>query len=192
MKSLHAPKSLKGFGTTKRPGGRTQVTFHGRPLYQYVGDKMPGQTGGEGMQNAWFALRPNGTIVIATAPAPLSTQPVNPAPTSSVPATSPPKTPTAVAPTTAPSTGSAINSSPDNGALDDRSPNDDDHTDHGPFGGRLRVLSAALPVEGELTCPPDGLSILSNPLCLAARRTFCTRRTFCNERLDGVRDDNER
>ena len=75
---------------------------------------------------------------------------------------------------------SAINSSPDNGALDDRSPNDDDHTDHGPFGGRLRVLSAALPVEGELTCPPDGLSILSNPLCLAARRTFCTRRTFCN------------
>jgi predicted lipoprotein with Yx(FWY)xxD motif len=34
-----------------------QVTFHGRPLYTYAGDKKPGQAKGEGLKDAgtWHA-----------------------------------------------------------------------------------------------------------------------------------------
>jgi predicted lipoprotein with Yx(FWY)xxD motif len=33
-------------GTIKRTDGSTQATYDGRPLYTYVGDKSPGQDGG--------------------------------------------------------------------------------------------------------------------------------------------------
>jgi predicted lipoprotein with Yx(FWY)xxD motif len=33
-------------GTIKRTDGSTQATYDGHPLYTYVGDKSPGQDGG--------------------------------------------------------------------------------------------------------------------------------------------------
>jgi predicted lipoprotein with Yx(FWY)xxD motif len=50
-------------GTTKRPGGQTQVTYDGHPLYRYSGDQQPGDTTGQRL-NAfgaqWFAVTASG------------------------------------------------------------------------------------------------------------------------------------
>jgi predicted lipoprotein with Yx(FWY)xxD motif len=43
------------FATIKRSGGSTQLTFHGHPLYTFVGDKAPGQASGNGV-NAFGGL----------------------------------------------------------------------------------------------------------------------------------------
>jgi predicted lipoprotein with Yx(FWY)xxD motif len=43
--------------------GVGQVTYAGRPLYTFVGDKRPGQTSGEGLDDfgaEWYAVGPNG------------------------------------------------------------------------------------------------------------------------------------
>ena len=61
------PKAGRGvqaklLGTTVRRAGR-QVTYAGRPLYTYAGDKKAGQTNGQGSTNfgaAWWVLAPNG------------------------------------------------------------------------------------------------------------------------------------
>jgi predicted lipoprotein with Yx(FWY)xxD motif len=53
-------------GTVKRTNGRRQVTYAGRPLYYYVGDKRAGQIlcqdvfeyGGR-----WLIIRPSGRLV---------------------------------------------------------------------------------------------------------------------------------
>jgi predicted lipoprotein with Yx(FWY)xxD motif len=57
-------KSL--LGTIRRADGRRQVTYAGRPLYYYVGDRRPGQIlcqdvfefGGD-----WLVVRPSGAFV---------------------------------------------------------------------------------------------------------------------------------
>jgi predicted lipoprotein with Yx(FWY)xxD motif len=36
-------------GTSRRSDGRRQVTYHGHPLYTFIGDTKPGQTKGEGL-----------------------------------------------------------------------------------------------------------------------------------------------
>ena len=47
---------VKGaFGTIKRSDGSTQLTFHGHPLYTFVGDTSPGQAKGNGV-NAFGGL----------------------------------------------------------------------------------------------------------------------------------------
>jgi predicted lipoprotein with Yx(FWY)xxD motif len=43
------------FATIKRSDGSTQLTFHGHPLYTFVGDKSPGQASGNGI-NAFGGL----------------------------------------------------------------------------------------------------------------------------------------
>ena len=56
----------KKLGTTRRPDGRLQVTYAGRPLYYYVGDDGPGvircqnvfEYGGD-----WLVLRASGALV---------------------------------------------------------------------------------------------------------------------------------
>jgi predicted lipoprotein with Yx(FWY)xxD motif len=48
--------AVKGaFGTIKRSDGSAQLTFHGRPLYTFVGDTAPGQAKGNGI-NAFGGL----------------------------------------------------------------------------------------------------------------------------------------
>jgi predicted lipoprotein with Yx(FWY)xxD motif len=53
-------------GTTARPDGTSQLTYHGHPLYTFVNDKKPGDTNGEGINafgGSWFAISPAGAKV---------------------------------------------------------------------------------------------------------------------------------
>jgi predicted lipoprotein with Yx(FWY)xxD motif len=71
-----APKARAGvagglLGTTARggDGGGAQVTYHGHPLYYYVGDNEPGDTAGQGLDQfgaKWFVLAPSGDQVGAS------------------------------------------------------------------------------------------------------------------------------
>ena len=48
-------------GTIKRPGGATQATYDGHPLYTYIGDSAPGQAGGNKIDlngGYWYEVRP--------------------------------------------------------------------------------------------------------------------------------------
>lgn len=53
------PTGVTGLGTIKRPDNkRTQVTFHGYPIYTFSGDKAAGQTNGNGLKadgGVWHA-----------------------------------------------------------------------------------------------------------------------------------------
>lgn len=42
---------VTGRGILIRSHGVRQVTFHGRPLYRFVGDIQPGQVSGRGVNN---------------------------------------------------------------------------------------------------------------------------------------------
>ena len=66
-------------GTVKRPDGRTQVTFKGRPLYSFYGDAKPGEANGEGLKDVgtWHAAKVSDLSSPPPAPAP---QPENPYP----------------------------------------------------------------------------------------------------------------
>jgi predicted lipoprotein with Yx(FWY)xxD motif len=50
LTSTSTPRAVKAspLGTTKRADGSREVTYAGRPLYTFVGDKRAGQTAGEG------------------------------------------------------------------------------------------------------------------------------------------------
>jgi len=54
-------------GMIKRPDGRTQVTFKGRPLYSFYGDSKAGDVNGEGIKDVgtWHAA-----VTAKTAPQP--------------------------------------------------------------------------------------------------------------------------
>ncbi len=50
-------------GTTKRKDGTTQVTYNGRPLYGFAGDKKPGEANGNDFSEfgaQWYALTAQG------------------------------------------------------------------------------------------------------------------------------------
>lgn len=52
-------------GTTKRPDGRMQATYNGRPLYFYVGDPV-GQVRCQNVSEfggLWLVMRPSGRLV---------------------------------------------------------------------------------------------------------------------------------
>jgi predicted lipoprotein with Yx(FWY)xxD motif len=62
----HASNGADGtmLGTTKRKDGSEQVTYNGRPLYTFVGDKGPGEANGndvEAFGAEWYALTPSGS-----------------------------------------------------------------------------------------------------------------------------------
>jgi predicted lipoprotein with Yx(FWY)xxD motif len=53
-------------GTTRRRDGRRQVTYAGRPLYFYVGDRKPGQILCQNVVEyggTWLVVRPSGKLV---------------------------------------------------------------------------------------------------------------------------------
>jgi len=50
-------------GTTQRKDGTTQVTYKGAPLYYFLKDAAPGDTKGQGLQNVWHVLAPDGTVI---------------------------------------------------------------------------------------------------------------------------------
>jgi predicted lipoprotein with Yx(FWY)xxD motif len=49
--------------TSTQANGDSQVTYGGRPLYYFAGDAKPGDTNGQGVGNAWFAVTPDGELV---------------------------------------------------------------------------------------------------------------------------------
>jgi predicted lipoprotein with Yx(FWY)xxD motif len=63
-----SPKGENGasasmLGTISRSDGSKQVTYNGWPLYTYVGDKKPGDTNGNDLEQfgaEWYALTPAG------------------------------------------------------------------------------------------------------------------------------------
>ena len=87
---LTAKKSIAGagvkaslLGTTKRAGGKLQVTYNGHPLYFFKEDAKAGQTKGEGINGfggLWWAVSPAGAAVkhsaaTSSTPPPTTTDP---------------------------------------------------------------------------------------------------------------------
>ena len=65
---LVAGKGVKRalLGTTRRRDGRRQITYNGRPLYYYVGDRSPGQVLCQNVDEfggTWLVARPSGALV---------------------------------------------------------------------------------------------------------------------------------
>jgi predicted lipoprotein with Yx(FWY)xxD motif len=66
-----APRATAGvkrtlLGTVRRADGRLQVTYRGRPLYYYVGDRSPGQILCQNVSEfggLWLVVRPDGRLV---------------------------------------------------------------------------------------------------------------------------------
>ena len=67
-KGLRTESGLKPslLGTTRRTDGKLQVTYAGRPLYYYVGDRSPGQILCQNVSEyggLWLIVRPSGKLV---------------------------------------------------------------------------------------------------------------------------------
>ncbi|HEU0194246.1 MAG TPA: hypothetical protein VFQ71_08610 [Gaiellales bacterium] len=70
-----APTAVSGIsagklGTVKRPDGKLQVTFSGRPLYTFAGDASAGQTKGQDLTDSagtWSVVTPSGTAAASSA-----------------------------------------------------------------------------------------------------------------------------
>ena len=53
-------------GTSTRSDGKTEVTYHGHPLYYFAGDRKPGDSNGEGLKAfgaEWYVLSAAGNKV---------------------------------------------------------------------------------------------------------------------------------
>ena len=50
-------------GQVKEGDDSTQVTYNDWPLYYYVADDVPGDVNGIGVDDAWFPVAPNGSLV---------------------------------------------------------------------------------------------------------------------------------
>ncbi len=50
-------------GTITRDDGTLQVTVDGMPVYSYAQDSKAGDVNGEGIDNLWYAVGPDGSVV---------------------------------------------------------------------------------------------------------------------------------
>lgn len=51
----------------KRPDNDLyQVTYNGWPLYTFIGDKTPGETNGQGKNDVWYLMSPDGRPIVPT------------------------------------------------------------------------------------------------------------------------------
>ena len=48
-------------GTVTRTDGTKQLAINGWPVYEYAGDKRPGDVTGQGVGHVWYAITPAGT-----------------------------------------------------------------------------------------------------------------------------------
>jgi predicted lipoprotein with Yx(FWY)xxD motif len=55
---VKAGLDAKNFGTITRADGKKQTTYKGMPLYFFSGDKKPGDTNGQGVNNLWYVVEP--------------------------------------------------------------------------------------------------------------------------------------
>lgn len=53
-------------GHTDPTEGPQQATYNQWPLYYYVGDKVPGDVNGQGIDDEWFVLAPDGKLIKKT------------------------------------------------------------------------------------------------------------------------------
>ncbi|WP_245757153.1 hypothetical protein [Amycolatopsis xylanica] len=53
-------------GRVTRTDGSDQLTLAGWPLYRYVKDEMPGETGGMGADQVWYPIAPDGKKITTT------------------------------------------------------------------------------------------------------------------------------
>jgi predicted lipoprotein with Yx(FWY)xxD motif len=76
------PTGPAKLATIKRPDGRTQVTFKGRPLYTFSGDTKPGEANGEGFKDVgtWHAAVLGSASAAPEPPAQDPAPPPNPYP----------------------------------------------------------------------------------------------------------------
>ena len=54
-------------GTVERDDGSTQVTYGGWPLYYYASDGAPGDTAGQGVNDVWYLVAPDGNAITGAA-----------------------------------------------------------------------------------------------------------------------------
>jgi len=52
------PEDAQGpdFGAITREGGARQLTYEGKPLYYYMGDRRPGDANGAGLDRLWHVV----------------------------------------------------------------------------------------------------------------------------------------
>ena len=68
-------------GTIVRDDGSLQVTYAGWPLYFFAADAAPGDINGQGVNDVWFVVAPDGTMIPNDTAAPEPTTESGPADT---------------------------------------------------------------------------------------------------------------
>jgi predicted lipoprotein with Yx(FWY)xxD motif len=90
------PKGPVRLGRVKRPGGKIQVTYRGRPLYVFAGDSRKGEINGEGIKDVgtWHAAKRRASSTQQpTQPGPYPTSPSSPTAPGPAPGNSPSQSP---------------------------------------------------------------------------------------------------
>jgi len=77
LKGGAKPVGVRGLGSIKRPDGRRQATYKGKPLYRFSGDTKKGDVGGEGFKDVgtWHAAVAPHSSAAHGSPAPAPTTP---------------------------------------------------------------------------------------------------------------------